>query len=512
MHCMKVTTFHLFLSLGMLLFANTKTAAQSTLVQTKYGQIEGSSEENIRIYQSIPFAAPPLGALRWKAPQSPASWTDVKKCTAFSASPIQPKPVPFLCWSVEFIAPPEPLSEDCLYLNVWTGASSAKEKRPVFVWIYGGGFTSGSAACAIYDGKEYAKRGIVFVSINYRVGAFGFMASPDLTKEGNGSSGNYGLMDQVAALKWVNENIAAFGGDPENVTIAGQSAGSMSVNALIASPAAKGLFQRAIMESGGLLGGIKTASLEDGEKAGVLLQDKMGAKTIAEMRAMPADSVLKISQGLGNLRFAPIRDGIFLPVDLEKTFSEKKFNQVDLLSGWVTGDGALFGVAKTTPEAFVKMIHETYGSKADGLLRLVPHETAEQASASQMELTMISFGFLSPYKISLYNSKPVYLYEFSHVPVAKPNFPDYGAFHTSEVPYALHNLHEWNRPWQPADLALEDKMSSYWINFIKSGNPNGPNLVPWENSHSSFTLEFGDRIEGKKNLYKNIAETLAGKE
>ena len=162
---------------------------------------------------------------------------------AFSASPIQAKPVPFLCWSKEFIAPPAPLSEDCLYLNVWTGASSASEKRPVFVWIYGGGFISGSAGCAIYDGLEYAKKGIVFVSINYRVGALGFMAHPELTKEGNGSSGNYGLMDQVAALQWVKENIAAFGGDPSNVTIAGQSAGSISVYALIASPSARGLFK-----------------------------------------------------------------------------------------------------------------------------------------------------------------------------------------------------------------------------------------------------------------------------
>ncbi|HET7003784.1 MAG TPA: carboxylesterase family protein, partial [Puia sp.] len=313
-----------------------KVIAQSIIVQTKYGKIEGVKEENIRIYKGIPFAAPPVGKLRWRPPQAPESWNDVKKCVSFSASPMQPKPVPFLCWTKEFIAPPSPLSEDCLYLNVWTGALASNEKRPVFVWVYGGGFSSGSAACDIYDGKDYAKQGIVFVSINYRVGALGFMASPALTKEGNGTSGNYGLMDQVAALKWVNENIAAFGGDPSNITIGGQSAGAMSVNALIASSATKGLYQRAIIESGGLLGGIKLSSLEDEEKAGVDLQEKLGVKSIAEMRELPADSIIKVAHTMGNLRFAPIRDGIFLPTDLDKSFSQGKFNQVDFLGGWVT--------------------------------------------------------------------------------------------------------------------------------------------------------------------------------
>ena len=350
------------------------------------------------------------------------------------------KPVPFFCWTAEFIAPPAPLSEDCLYLNVWTAASSPGEKRPVFVWIYGGGFSSGSAACAIYDGKKYAKKGVVFVSINYRVGALGFMASAELSKEGNGVSGNYGLMDQVAALKWVKENIAAFGGDPSNVTIGGQSAGAMSVNALLASPSAKGLFQRAIIESGGLLGGLKTSSLEDAEKTGAALEQKLGSKNLNELRALSADTILQISQGMGMLRFAPVLDGNFLPVDLTKTFSEGKFNQVPFLAGWVTGDGILFGSGNTTPEAFIKRINESYGKKAPALLGLLPHGNTEEASKSQATLNLINFGVLSPYRLSNYNSKPAWIYEFSHVPVEKPGFPDYGAFHTSEVPYALTYL------------------------------------------------------------------------
>jgi para-nitrobenzyl esterase len=484
--------------------------AQSLIVQTKYGKVEGYKEEDIRIYKGIPFAAPPVGNLRWKAPQAPAPWKDVKKCLAFSASPAQPKPVPFLCWTAEFIAPPAPLSEDCLYLNVWTGAASNKEKRPVFVWIYGGAFSSGSTACAIYDGAAYAKKGIVFVSINYRVGALGFMAHPALTKEGNGVSGNYGLMDQVAALKWVQENIAAFGGDPSNVTIGGQSAGAMSVNALIASPAAKGLFQRAIAESGGLLGGIKLDDLAEEEKSGTDLQGKLGAKNIEAMRALPADSIVRISQGMGNLRFAPVRDGKFLPVDIDKAFSEGKFNHVDFIGGWVTGDGTLFGVPKVTPEGFIKSVNEGYGSKAAKLLVVLPHENAEQASNSLQTLNLISFGVLSPYRFSKYNAKPNYIYEFSHVPVEKPGFPDYGAFHTSEVPYALHTLHEWERPWKPVDISLEDNMSSYWINFIRTGNPNGASLPEWKTYHTGVTLELGDSIQGKINLYKDILEVLTG--
>ena len=466
-------------------------------------------EENIRIYKGVPFAAPPVGELRWRPPQTPATWDGVKKCVSFSASPVQPKPVPFLCWTAEFIAPPSPLSEDCLYLNVWTGATVSNEKRPVFVWIYGGGFSSGSAACDIYDGKDYAKQGIVFVSINYRVGALGFMASPSLTKEGNGSSGNYGLMDQVAALKWVNENIAAFGGDPSNITIGGQSAGAMSVNSLIASAAAKGLFQRAIIESGGLLGSIKLSSLEDEEKIGINLQEKLGVKSIAEMRALPADSIIKVAQTMGILRFAPIRDGIFLPADLEKSFSEGKFNQVDFLSGWVTGDGDLFGIPNTTPEEFIKTINETYGKRAPKLLTLLPHENAAEASASLMKINLINFGVLSPYRLSKYNSKPAYIYEFSHVPAAKPNFPDYGAFHTSEVPYALHTLHLWDRPWQHSDIKLEEEMSKYWMNFIRSGNPNGPNLPNWKTYQSDFSIEFGDSVQGKTGLYKDILVVLS---
>lgn len=498
-----------FLLPALILFCvHTQIHAQSNIVKTKYGEVEGYQEENIRIYKGIPFAAPPVGNLRWKAPQPPAAWGGIKKCVAFSASPIQDKPVPFLCWSKEFIAPPAPLSEDCLYLNIWTGASSAHEKRPVFVWIYGGGFISGSTACDIYDGKEYAKKGIVFVSINYRVGALGFIAHPELTKEGNGSSGNYGLMDQVAGLKWVKENISAFGGDPDNVTIGGQSAGSVSVYCLIASSAAKGLFNRAIAESGGIFGSFKAATLDEGEKTGMALQQKLHVDNLKAMRALPADSILAASPGWGEVHAAPVADGIFLPTDFKKAFSEGKFNQVDFLGGWVTQEMTMFGIKKMGPEDFIKYVRENYGDRAEKIIRLLPHRDSTEATNSNVELGLLNFGVTSPYQLSKYNSKPSFLYEYSHVPVDKPGFPNYGAFHTSEVPFALHNLHEWDRPWRPIDFSTENKMSAYWIHFIQTGNPNGPDLPEWEPYRSGNTLEIGDEITEKKNLYKEILETL----
>ncbi|HXB09294.1 MAG TPA: carboxylesterase family protein, partial [Puia sp.] len=222
-------------------------------VKVEGGLISGAVNQagNIHVFKGVPFAAPPVGVLRWKAPQPVPSWTGVKSCVAFGPSPMQDAPVPFSMWSEEFLIRKEPIGEDCLYLNIWSGAAAPTEKRPVLLWIYGGGFGSGGANVPIYDGEAMAKKGVVFVSINYRVGIFGFFAHPALTREsGHGASGNYGLLDQIAALKWVRKNIAAFGGDPANVTIAGQSAGSISVNCLVASPLASGLFQRAIGESG----------------------------------------------------------------------------------------------------------------------------------------------------------------------------------------------------------------------------------------------------------------------
>src|SRR3982751_5016559 len=245
----------LLLSVLIFIFSSSFTQTNA-VVNTDAGLISGATNNDgkIHVFKGIPFAAPPVGELRWKAPQPVQHWSGIRECDSFSASPMQESPAPFSMWSEEFLIRKQPISEDCLYLNVWTSSILPTKKLPVLVWIYGGGFSSGGTNVPIYDGEAMAKKGIVFVSINYRVGIFGFFAHPELTKESTThSSGNYGLMDQIAALQWVQKNIAAFGGDPNNVTIAGQSAGSMSVNCLVASPLAKGLFNKAIAESGAQL-------------------------------------------------------------------------------------------------------------------------------------------------------------------------------------------------------------------------------------------------------------------
>ncbi|MDP4214520.1 MAG: carboxylesterase family protein, partial [Bacteroidota bacterium] len=290
------STLALAAVLTFISFRNSRPPFETVSVEG--GLISGISnaENNIQIFKGIPFAAPPVGDLRWKAPQPVVKWTGVRKCVEFSASPMQSSPVPFGPWSEEYLIPKEPISEDCLYLNLWTGARSAKEKRPVIVWIYGGGFSSGGAGVPVYDGEAMAKKGIVFVSINYRVGVFGFYSHPDLTKEsGRNASGNYGLMDQIAGIQWVKKNIASFGGDPENITIAGQSAGSISVNCLVASPLCKGLFKRAIAESGAsFLPGMtdKSILLKQAEADGVRFAQSYNANSIDELRKIPADELL----------------------------------------------------------------------------------------------------------------------------------------------------------------------------------------------------------------------------
>lgn len=463
----------------------------SYVVRTQSGKVRGYNENGVAIFKGIPFAAAPIGSLRWKAPQPPENWEGIRECTTFSASPIQPTPAPFLCWSAEFIAPPKPLSEDCLYLNIWSAADLRKEKRPVFVWIYGGGFSSGSAACAIYDGQEMAKRGIIFVSINYRVGPFGFMAHPDLSKEQNNASGNYGIMDQIAALQWVQKNIAAFGGDPEQVTIGGQSAGSMSINALVASPLAKGLFQRAIAESGALLTNHLPVSLDEAEKVGLALQQKTGVKTIDELRKLPADSILKYSQHLNGARMGLNLDGYVLPKDFWNYFKNDEHNDVPLLTGWVGGDGALFGPANTTAEKAQKDAVSKYGNDAQRYLEAFPASTDEQAKESQVLQNIIAFAAFPSQQWALYNKHASYLYKISNVPTDKAGFPNYGAFHTSEVPYALHTLHLWQRNWTSHDLQVEELLSTYWLNFIKTGDPNGKGQPAWKkyDNDGGFILE-----------------------
>jgi len=313
--------------------------AQEFKVKTANGIVSGSQTGDIFIFKGVPYATPPVGELRWKAPLPPGNWNGVKECIKFSASPMQSKPGPFMMWTEEFIAPPEPLSEDCLYLNIWTPSCKTRQKLPVFVWIYGGGFMSGSSACAVYDGEDFAKKGIVFVSINYRVGVFGFLAHPELSRESESLvSGNYGILDQVAALKWIKANISKFGGDRGNVTVAVQSAGSMSVTVLLASPLASGFFHRAIAQSGGIFSSRMARRLSEAESIGAKLFENLQSKSIEELRKLPSTDLMKQTSRTGMGVFAPVWDGYVLPADPSKRF---EINNVPVITGWVSGDGML---------------------------------------------------------------------------------------------------------------------------------------------------------------------------
>lgn len=455
------------------------TADLST-VKTEAGLVSGTknTEGNIQIFRGIPFAAPPLEELRWKAPQPVKPWTGVKKCDSFGPSPMQAKPAPFSMWSEEFLIPAAPISEDCLYLNVWTGAKSSAEKRPVMVWIYGGGFNSGGSGVPIYDGESFAKKGIVFVSINYRVGVFGFLAHPELSREsGKNTSGNYGLMDQIAALQWVQKNIAAFGGDPKNVTIAGQSAGSMSVNVLVASPLAKNLFVKAIAQSGANFSR-GSISLQKAEENGVKFAQTMNASSLSELRNKSAEELLQKSQGMRG----PVIDGYVLPDAISNIFASGKQNDVAVLTGWNQDEGLLFGPIKNAVD-FRKEAEAQYGTEASTFLKYYPAPNDSVAAASQLNLSRDMIFGVQNYTWANVQSKQrkskVYVYRFIRKVPATGEYVKYGAFHTGEVPYAYDNLRFVNRPWQAVDHDLAKVMSSYWVNFITSGNPNGEGLPQW---------------------------------
>lgn len=448
-------------------------------IEVTGGEISGttSADGAINIYKGIPYAAPPVGDLRWKAPQPAQPWEGVLECTAFGASPMQGDPVPFSMWSKEYLIEDEPISEDALTLNVWTGAKSAEDKLPVVVWIYGGGFSSGGTNVPIYNGESFAREGVVFVSLNYRVGVFGFFAHPELTAESpNNASGNYGIMDQVAGLEWVKENIAAFGGDPENITIAGQSAGAMSVNTLVASPLTKGLFDRAIPQSGAMLTGGQM-TLAQAEAAGQKAMEQMGATSISALRGLSAEELMKMQMPRG-----PYIDGYVLPKQIIDIFEAKEQNKVDLLTGWNEDEGFTLGPI-VGAEAYQERIKSQYADSAEEYLQYYPGSTDEEAEKSQYEAGRdVTFG-VQNYKWATMQAEQggtnVYVYNFTRDVPGEGEYADYGAFHTGEVPYAYDNLEFVNRPWEETDRQLEKAMSTYWLNFIKMGNPNGADLPTW---------------------------------
>lgn len=458
--------------------------SQRTRVTVSAGIIEGTinAEGDIRIYKGIPFAAPPVGDLRWKAPQPVQPWEGVKKCTAFGPSPMQAKPQPFMFWSSEFLIPEEPISEDCLYLNVWSGAETADEARPVLVYIYGGGFRSGGAGCPIYDGEAMAKKGVVFVSINYRVGAFGFLAHPELSEEAPYStSGNYGILDMIAALRWVQSNIAAFGGDPGNVTIAGQSAGAFGVNFLTASPLAEGLFHRAIAQSGGSFYTRPSRpglDLAGAEQMGVDFANSLDCQSLSDLRSKSAEEIHKAQGGPA----WPVVDGHVLPESIYDIYKNGLQNDVPLLVGW-NGDDLIFTQTKEADE-FRAQMKERFGNLSEAFFEAYPAETTKQATKAQLDVSRDETFGIQVYtwaKLQTQTGKsPAYIYNFNRkVPAHTPE-TEFGAFHSGEIVYAYNNLHTLDRPWEPVDKKIAEVMSSYWVNFAKAGDPSGPGLPAWK--------------------------------
>jgi para-nitrobenzyl esterase len=493
-------------------FLSTISFSQSPVVQTASGKVAGYLENKVEVYKGIPFAAPPIGALRWKAPQPVTAWKDVKTCTAFSASPMQGDPKPFMVWSKEYLIPGTPISEDCLYLNVWTNNSKSKTKKAVFVYIYGGGFQSGGAACPIYDGLATAQKDIVFVSINYRVGVFAFLAHPELTKEAPyQSSGNYGLLDMIAALKWVKENIAAFGGDPEKVTIGGQSAGAFAVNFLCASPLAKDLFRGAIAESGGsiLASALRPSmQLAEAEKIGLKFAKDLNCDDIAALRNKSSEEIFKAMGGLKS----PIEDGYFLPASIMDIYQKGKQNDVPLLMGWNQED--IVSGPPVSAVNFVTQINKRYGSHMLPMLAAYPATDDKVAAQSQKALSRDETFALQEFvwintQLKTGKSK-VYLYNFNRQLPGYTAATEYGAFHTAEVAYAYDNLKFVERPFTDVDHQLAKRMSNYWANFIKTGNPNGNDLPKWNNYTSTENkVMILDENAGSKSLpNKQQLETL----
>jgi para-nitrobenzyl esterase len=452
-----------------------KFTADTSVVAIDAGLITGTTDpsKEIHVFLGIPFAAPPVGPLRWREPQPVMPWKTVLACDHFGPSPIQST----------IRGRPGEYSEDCLYLNVWTGARQPSEKRPVIVWIYGGGFTDGSS---VYDdGEAMARKGIVFVSFNYRVGLLGFLAHPALSRESPYHvSGNYGILDQIAALQWVRRNIAAFGGDTANVTIQGESAGSCSVNTLIASPLAKGLFHRAIAESGAFFRPLRNRTLAEAEAEGEQVMRDKRALTLEAMRALP------VSDLTGTVRRLPAVDGYVLPDNVDVLYRQGKISKVDLLTGYNEGDN-FKDEDFVDHAAFVDFAQRNYGDRAKDFLALYPGRIEEESSAFARDLLFGWEHYTWAKEESAGGKTKAFMYYFDRVPPGAAN-----AYHSAEIVYALRNLDRVNRPWTRWDATLSRYMNDYWVNFATKGDPNGPGLPHWPLFSPEHTkvMELGDSL------------------
>jgi para-nitrobenzyl esterase len=469
--------------------------SSTRLVKIASGTLEGSVDPaGIVSFKGIPFSAPPVGTLRWKAPQPVKPWKGVRKADKFGPRAMQ---APIFS---DMVFRSNGVSEDCLYLNVWAPAKKGTKGLPVLVYFYGGGFVAGDGSEPRYDGANMAQKGIITLTVNYRLGAFGFLSHPELTKESpHKASGNYGLLDQAAALMWVQKNIAAFGGDPKRVTIAGESAGSISVSALMASPLSKNIIAGAIGESGSVLGALPAVPLEDGERTGVDFAKTLGATSLAALRSLPADSILNGAMRFGAFRFARTIDGYFFPEDPFVIYEKGRQAKVPLLVGWNNQEmdhRAILGTSASTKEAYEAAVRRLYGDQADEVLRLYHVQSDADVEGVATELAGDRFISYSTWKWADMHARSgytVYRYLYEHPrPVTVKDkgkldaYTSKGAVHSAEIEYALGNL-STNKvfAWTEEDYKVSRIMQDYFSGFIKAGNPNSTGLVNWPSATGS---------------------------
>ena len=480
---------------GIVVVVQLAGFAVAQLALTETGTISGVRSNGVTVYKGVPFAAPPVGDLRWRAPVHAAPWTGTRKADAFAPA----------CMQVGVSMPgemPPAVSEDCLYLNIWTPAKTAHEHLPVIVWIYGGGYINGSASMPLYWGDRLAQKGVIVVTIAYRLGPLGFLALPELTHESPyHSSGNYGLMDQIEALEWIQRNIAAFGGDPKCVTIAGQSSGSISVSILMASPLAKGLFQRAIGESGGLFEPLQLAPkylLANAEREGDKYAVSLGAASLKELRQLPATLLTGNAGGIVH----PVIEPYVLPVSPYEAFASGLQNDVPLLIGSNADEArAIVDVTHATAATFESDLEHSVGQLPPALLAAYPHASDEEARQAQLGLERdLRFGWdmWAWARLQTGTGKsPVFYYLFRQQPPfpAGSVYEGWGASHFAELWYVFDHLDQSPWKWTAADRKLAEEMSSYWLNFARAGDPNGPGLPSWPTFARASKVQYlGDPI------------------
>jgi para-nitrobenzyl esterase len=481
---------------GLALGLSTPVHADSLTVKTAQGKVQGKTinDGKVRAFLGLPYAAPPVGDLRWKAPEPPAKWQGLRDATKYGARCFQGHIYD------DMVFQDNGPNEDCLYLNVFSPAN-AKGKLPVMFWIHGGGYSGGSASEPRHNGDFLPIKGVVLVTINYRLGVFGFLTTADLAKEANGSAGNYGMLDMVAALQWVKANIAKFGGDPGNVTIFGESAGSFAVSTLMAAPPAQGLFHKVIGESGAAFSDVlPTGTLEAREKRDGEWAASLGAPTLTELRAISADAIIEASRKDGAPRFSPVVDGRLLTEPVPETYARGKQAHVPLLAGWNRDENSSLA-KEMTVDKWKTFAADNFGDRADEFLKLYPGDTDEEAARSSIDYSSDAFIAFGTWKWIVAHRKsgapgdrsssqawqsgdsPVYRYHFELAAPPSKFHQGTFAFHSDDIEYVFGALD--TRPgavWRPEDRKLSEQMMSYWTNFARTGDPNGPGLPEWPKS------------------------------